>query len=312
MIKDKYIPRSSERHSHNWCVPYATAVVTGRNYDEIYKVFNDTLDRRGLVKGVKDSETHLVAEKYGIDLTKRYSVEDSHLVIHSGRSDNMINVNGYDGVSNIRNINKVVTALRNTKLYMEENINSGNWWFEEDNLWMSYNYGSGYRSSGSSPHYKSLYDRWLETAEENFVTRYYFVRISGHMLVYDYEKDLIIDNHSKKWKSTNDHVHRLKHIKELIPVIYTDDFVPAESSPRPTGVSERARLKKVYYNRVRRLCKKNNIEIVMIGSPKNWTEVRFMRNESWKVASMKSKTKLETWTPDWKVAYEGLKKFGWK
>ena len=95
-------------------------------------------------------------------------------------------------------------------------------------------------------------------------------------------------------------------------MIYTDDFVPAEPSPRPTGVSEKARLKKVYYNRVRRLCKKNNIEIVMIGSPKNWTEVRFMRNESWKVASMKSKTKLENWTPDWKVAYEGLKKFGWK
>ena len=137
--------------------------MTGRNYDEIYKVFNDTLDRRGLVKGVKDSETHLVAEKYGIDLTKRYSVEDSWLVTHSGSSHNMINVNGYDGVSNIRNINKVVTALRSTKDYMEENINSGNWWFEEDNLWMNYNSESDWRSRGSSPFYKLLYDRDWET-----------------------------------------------------------------------------------------------------------------------------------------------------
>jgi len=315
MIKDKYIPRASERENHNWCVPYATAVVTGRDYDEVYKVFNDTLPRRGLVKGVKTTETHLVADKYGVDLKNRYAVNGRASSI---RSTNIINVHGYDGVYNIRNINKVVTALRNTKLYMEENINSGNWWFEEDNLWMSYNYGSGYpevamANSGSSPYYKSLYDRWLETAEENFVTRYYFVRISGHMLVYDYEKDLIIDNHSKKWKSPNDHVHRLKHIKELIPVIYTDDFVPAEPSSRPTGVSERARLKKLYYNRTRRLCKKNGIKIVMNGKPKNWTSVSFYRVDPFRrVAKMTPKRNKDNWAPDWKVAYESLKRFGWK
>ena len=188
MIKDKYIPRASERHSHNWCVPYATAVVTGRDYDEIYKVFNDTLHRR--VKGVGNSETHLVAAKYGVNLNNRYAVNgftSSTLFIDS--NENMMNVEGYEGVHNIRNINKVVTALRNTKDYIEERMSSGDWWIKEDNLWTKPDPDS-YISSGSS-FKKKLYERWLETAEETFKTRYYFVRIYGHMMVYDYEKDLI-------------------------------------------------------------------------------------------------------------------------
>lgn len=310
MIKDKYIPRASERHSHNWCVPYATAVVTGRDYDEIYKVFNDTLHRR--VKGVCNSETHLVAAKYGVNLKNKYGVKslppklnmmaDSHM---AGYGRNMMNVEGYEGVHNIRNINKVVTALRNTKDYIEERMSSGDWWIKEDNLWTKPDPDS-YISSGSS-FKKKLYERWLETAEETFKTRYYFVRIYGHMMVYDYEKDLIIDNHSMKWESPNDHVHRLKIVKEFMPVIYTDDFVPVEPSPRPTGVSEKARLTKLYYNRTRRLCKKHNITIEMVGKPKNWKEVIFKIGDR-KIAAMTPKTKEDNWTPEWKVAYEWLKK----
>ena len=317
MIKDKYIPRASERENHNWCVPYATAVVTGRDYDEVYKVFNDTLPRRGLVKGVKTTETHLVADKYGIDLKNRYAVNRSHGLY--GRINgsfkykfNIINVHGYDGVYNIRNINKVVTALHNTKDYMEDKMSSGDWWIKEDSLWSKIDAGY-YSPSSGSPRNKWFYDKWMETPAADYKSRYYFVRISGHMMVYDYEKDLIIDNYSKKWESPNDHVHRLKRIKELIPVIYTNDFVPVEPSPRPTGVSEKARLKKLYYNRVRRLCKKNGIKIVMNGKPKNWTSVSFYRVDPLRrVAKMTPKTNKDNWTPDWKVAYESLKRFGWK
>ena len=309
MIKDKYIPRASERENHNWCVPYATAVVTGRDYDEVYKVFNDTLPRRGLVKGVKTTETHLVADKYGIDLKNRYAVNGRASSI---RSTNIINVHGYDGVYNIRNINKVVTALHNTKDYMEDKMSSGDWWIKEDSLWGKTDAGYYSLSSGSSRN-KWFYDKWMETPAVDYKSRYYFVRISGHMMVYDYEKDLIIDNHSMKWVTPNDHKNRLKHIKELVPVIYTNDFVPVEPSPRPTGVSEKARLKKLYYNRVRRLCKKNGIKILMNGKPKNWTSVSFYRVDPLRrVAKMTPKTNKDNWAPDWKVAYESLKRFGWK
>lgn len=311
MIKDKYIPRASERENHNWCVPYATAVVTGRDYDEVYKVFNDTLPRRGLVKGVKTTETHLVADKYGIDLKNRYAVNRSHGLHGTINGSykykfNIINVHGYDGVYNIRNINKVVTALHNTKDYMEDKMSSGDWWIKEDSLWSKIDAGY-YSPSSGSPRNKWFYDKWMETPAADYKSRYYFVRISGHMMVYDYEKDLIIDNYSKKWESPNDHVHRLKRIKELIPVIYTNDFVPVEPSPRPTGVSEKARLTKLYYNRTRRLCKKHNITIEMVGKPKNWKEVIFKIGDR-KIAAMTPKTKEDNWTPEWKVAYEWLKK----
>ena len=90
-------------------------------------------------------------------------------------------------------------------------------------------------------------------------------------------------------------------------MIYTDDFVPVEPSPRPTGVSEKARLTKLYYNRTRRLCKKHNITIEMVGKPKNWKEVIFKIGDR-KIAAMTPKTKEDNWTPEWKVAYEWLKK----
>ena len=314
MITINKTPRESDRHNSHWCVPYATAVVTGRDYDEVYDVFNDTLERRGLVKGVKTSETPLVPEKYGVDLNKRYSVNGYAYRVEKNNNANIINVHGYDGVHNIRNINKVVAALHNTKDYIKGKFVAGDWYFKDDALWMKANHGH-FMSSASSPFNMTLYKRWMTTPEADFKTRYYFVIISGHMMVYDYEKDLIIDNHNKEWVTPNDHVHRLKKVKELMPVIYTDDFVPAEPKPRPTGVSEKARLKKVYYNRVRRLCKKHGIEIEMVGEPKNWTKVKFVRVDddgfcktTYLKAVMTPKTNEVNWSPDWEVAYESLKK----
>jgi len=43
-------------------------------------------------------------------------------------------------------------------------------------------------------------------------------------------------------------------------------------------VSEEARVKKVYANRVRRICKAHNIEIVYDGVPKNYAAVELVKN----------------------------------
>jgi hypothetical protein len=51
----------------------------------------------------------------------------------------------------------------------------------------------------------------------------------------------------------------------------------------------------------------------MNGKPKNWTSVSFYRVDPLRrVAKMTPKTNKDNWAPDWKVAYESLKRFGWK
>lgn len=119
--------------------------------------------------------------------------------------------------------------------------------------------------------------------------RYFLVEVTGHEMLWDDKDKLVIDNWSKKWVKPQDHRWKRKQLQAYAPVFGIDEIKPKQKHPnvivvgpytppiqeKPKGPSRAAKEKKVYYNRVRRTCKKYGIKITYTGEHKNYTAVHF-------------------------------------
>jgi|TARA_R110000803_G_scaffold67294_1_gene128990 hypothetical protein len=77
-----------------------------------------------------------------------------------------------------------------------------------------------------------------------------------------------------------------------------------------SNVSETARLKKVFANRVRRVCKLHGIEIIYDGVPKNYAGVELVKGDA--VLFADRSTNGRPLDINWERLYEELIDYGYK
>lgn len=129
-------------------------------------------------------------------------------------------------------------------------------------------------------------DKWIKALNkfypETKKARYFLVEVTGHEMLWDDKDKLVIDNWSKEWVKPQDHRWKRKQLQAYAPVFGIDEIKPQEpnnvagpTQEKPKGPSRAAKEKKVYYNRVRRTCKKYGIKITYTGEHKNYTAVHF-------------------------------------
>jgi hypothetical protein len=81
---------------------------------------------------------------------------------------------------------------------------------------------------------------------------------------------------------------------------------PGIPAVKQVGQSDAAKEKKVYYNRVRRTCKKFNIQLEYVGEHKNYTGLKI---RGWSFAGY---MKIKNSDINWKAVYEYLQNKGFK
>jgi len=96
------------------------------------------------------------------------------------------------------------------------------------------------------------------------------LEVTQHEMLWDDVDKLVLDNHSMEWVKPEDHRWKRKYIKAYAPV----PAIEKRKNVKQVGQSNEAKRKKVYYNRVRRTCKKYGIKISYVGEHKNYTEIQ--------------------------------------
>ena len=151
--------------------------------------------------------------------------------------------------------------------------------------------------------------KWIKQLKKFIIKhkneRYFMIHVTGHAMVWDDKLKLIIDNQNQKWVPADKHHNRLKKLKR-IGVVKGVNPGPGVPAVKQVGQSDAAKEKKVYYNRVRRTCKKFNILLEYVGEHKNYTGLKI---RGWTFAGY---MKIKNSDINWKAVHEYLQKKGFK
>jgi len=212
-MEKRFVPQKSAKSKRNWCAPYATAALVGKDYDEVYATYCKVLKRN--VKGVTRSEVLKVLRALGV--------------------------------------NTDYAPIKNTK------------W-----AWLN----DGARDNDIPPLTLTHVAKWIKAFKKyNIVfsdVRYFMLEVTEHEMLWDDVDKLVLDNHSMEWVKPEDHRWKRKYIKAYAPV----PAIEKRKNVKQVGQSDEAKRKKVYYNRVRRTCKKYGIKISYVGKHKNYTNIQ--------------------------------------
>jgi len=213
-MEKRFVPQPAIVNERNWCVPYATAALLGKTYDEIYALYCKNAGRQ--VTGVGRAATLKMLRQHGIDTKYVYHND----VWWKWLADTKMGFSNLPPFS-LYHIEKWVKVLK--KYY---------------------------------PEYKDA--------------RYFMIEVTGHEMLWDDKDKLVIDNYSKAWIKPQDHRWKRKRLQAYAPIPEMQEI----GQVKQVGQSNEAKRKKVYYNRVRRTCKKYGIKISYIGEHKNYTKVQ--------------------------------------
>ena len=251
-----FVPKPNALGGHNWCVPYATAALLGKSYDEIYALYCKNAGRK--VTGVSRQATLKMLRQHGIDTKYVY-----HSAVWEYWMDELGSFRKLPPFT-LYHIEKWVKALKKYH-----------------------------------PQYKDA--------------RYFMIEVTGHEMLWDDKDKLVIDNYSKAWMKPQDHRWKKKRLQAYAPIPEMQEI----GQVKQVGQSDEAKRKKVYYNRVRRTCKKYDIKISYVGEHKNYTNVQLHVPVKFKGQNLYGVHGVLTWGVanndiDWENIYNYLLSEGYK